>query len=91
MSIKLLYTVSGTRLILTVYIQNLKELQLYDLLLKHVNQTDGLTEGVDGPFLYLFILIFIAQKVSNIHLVTKDLKIFPLTNLLKLFLAGRVI
>ena len=35
--------------------------------------------------------IFIAQKVSNIHLVTKDFKIVPLTNLLKLFLAGRVI
>ena len=38
-----------------------------------------------------FFLIFIAQKVSNIHLVTKDFKIVPLTNLLKLFLAGRVI
>ena len=39
----------------------------------------------------IFFLIFIAQKVSNIHLVTKDFKIVPLTNLLKLFLAGRVI
>ena len=38
-----------------------------------------------------FFKIFIAQKVSNIHLVTKDFKIVPLTNLLKLFLAGRVI
>jgi hypothetical protein len=54
MSTKLLYTVSGTRLILTVSIQNLTELQLYGLLLKHVNQTDGLTEGVDGPFRFLF-------------------------------------
>ena len=34
---------------------------------------------------------FIAQKVSNINLVTKDFKIVPLTNLHKLFLAGRVI
>ena len=38
-----------------------------------------------------FFLIFIAQKVSNIHLVTKDFKIVPLTSLLKLFLVGRVI
>ena len=38
-----------------------------------------------------FFLIFIAQKVSNIHLVTKDFKIVPLNNLLKLFLAGQVI
>jgi len=38
-----------------------------------------------------FFLIFIAQKVSNIHLVTKDFKIVPLTSLLNLFLAGRVI
>ena len=38
-----------------------------------------------------FFLIFIAQKVSNIHLVTKDFKIVPLTNLLKLLIAGRVI
>ena len=40
---------------------------------------------------YFFYKSFIAQKVSNIHLVTKDFKIVPLTNLLKLFLAGRVI
>ena len=34
----------------------------------------------------------ITQKEAyNIHLVTKDFKIVPLTNLLKLFLAGRVI
>ena len=39
----------------------------------------------------LFFLIFIAQKVSNINLVTKDFKIVSLTNLLKLFLAWRVI
>ena len=38
-----------------------------------------------------FFLIFVAQKVSNIHLVTKDFKIVPLTNLLKLLLTGRVI
>ena len=44
-----------------------------------------------GNFQILFFYIFIAQKVSNIHLVTKDFKIVPLTNLLKLFLAGRVI
>ena len=31
-----------------------------------------------------FFFIFIAQKVSNIHLVTKDFKIVPLTTLLKL-------
>ena len=37
-----------------------------------------------------FFFNFIAQKVSNIHLVTEDFKIVPLTNLLKLFLAGRV-
>ena len=30
-----------------------------------------------------FFKIFIAQKVSNMHLVTKDFKIVPLTNLLK--------
>ena len=42
---------------------------------------------IDTTFFYK---IFIAQKVSNIHLVTKDFKIVPLTNLLKLFLAGRV-
>ena len=35
--------------------------------------------------------MFIVQKVSNIHLVTKDFKIVPLTNLLKLLLAGRVV
>jgi hypothetical protein len=35
--------------------------------------------------------IFIAQKVSSIHLVTKDYKIVPLTNLLMLLLAGRVV
>ena len=38
-----------------------------------------------------FLIFFIVQKVSNIHLVTKDFKIFPLTNLLKLLLAGRVV
>ena len=38
-----------------------------------------------------FFLIFVAQKVSNIHLVTKDVKIVPLTSLLKLLLAGRVV
>ena len=37
-----------------------------------------------------FFKIFISQKVSNIHLVTKDYKIVPLTNLLRLLLAGRV-
>ena len=37
------------------------------------------------------IFFFIAQKVSNVHLVTKDFKIVPLTNLLKLFFVGRVI
>jgi len=42
-------------------------------------------------FFYYFFLFFIAQKVSNIHFVTKDFKIVPLTNLLKLFLAGRLI
>ena len=41
--------------------------------------------------MYNFFLIFVAQKVSNIHLVTKDFKIVPLTNLLTLFLVGRVI
>jgi len=41
---------------------------------------------------YFFLFnYFIAQKVSNIHLVTKDFKIVPLTNLLKLLLAGRVV
>ena len=40
---------------------------------------------------FFFFLNFIAQKVSNINLVTKDFKIVPLTNLLKLLLAGRVI
>ena len=39
----------------------------------------------------VFLIFFIAQKVSNIHLVTKDFKIVPLTNLLKLLLAGRVV
>jgi len=38
----------------------------------------------------LFVFNFIAQKVSNIHLFTKDYKIIPLTNLLMLLLAGRV-
>ena len=38
-----------------------------------------------------FFFNFIAQKVSNIHLVTKDFKTLPLTNLLKLLLVGRVI
>ena len=37
----------------------------------------------------LFLKFIIAQKVSN--MVTKDFKIVPLTNLFKLFLAGRVI
>ena len=46
---------------------------------------------VEVQLLFFFFLIFIAQKVSNIHLVTKDFKIVPLTSLLKLFLAGRVI
>ena len=34
---------------------------------------------------------FFAQKVSNIHLVTKDFEIVPLTNLLKLLLPGRIV
>jgi hypothetical protein len=38
-----------------------------------------------------FLYNFIAQKVSNIHLVTKDYEIVPLTNLLRLLLAGRVV
>ena len=38
-----------------------------------------------------FFKIVITQKVSNIHLVTKDFKIVPLTDLLKLFLVWRVI
>jgi hypothetical protein len=38
-----------------------------------------------------FFINFIAQKVSNINLVTKDYKIVPLTNLLGLLLAGRVV
>ena len=42
-------------------------------------------------YLYFFFKIFIAQKVSNIHLVTKDFKIVLLTSLLKLFLVGRVV
>ena len=46
--------------------------------------------GAPGNSLFFF-LNFIAQKVSNINLVTKDFKIVPLTNLLKLLLAGRVI
>ena len=37
-----------------------------------------------------FLNYFIGQKVSNINLVTKDYKIVPLTNLLRLLLAGRV-
>ena len=40
---------------------------------------------------FFFIKIYIAQKVSNINLVTKDFKIVPLTNLHKLLLAGRVV
>ena len=51
-------------------------------------QSDLLMMGVKTP--ETFFLIFIAQKVSNINLVTKDFKIVPLTNLLKLFLVGRV-
>jgi hypothetical protein len=39
----------------------------------------------------IFYKIVIAQKFSNIHLVTKDYKIVPLTNLLTLLLAGRVV
>jgi hypothetical protein len=39
----------------------------------------------------IFYKIFIAQEVSNIHLVKKDYKIVPLTNLLGLLLAGRVV
>ena len=38
----------------------------------------------------LFFLNFYCSEVSNIHLVTKDYKIVPLTNLLRLLLAGRV-
>jgi hypothetical protein len=41
---------------------------------------------------YIYIYkMFIAQKVSNIHLFTKYYKIIPLTNLLGLLLAGRVV
>ena len=52
-----------------------------------------LGNGVEGPCKQQkdFFKIFIAQKVSNIHLVTKDFKIVPLTNLLKLLLAWRVV
>ena len=39
---------------------------------------------------FVFFFNFIAQKVSNINLVTKDYIIVPLTNLLKLLLAGRI-
>jgi hypothetical protein len=42
-------------------------------------------------YYYYYFFFFIAQKVSNIHLVTKDYKIVPLTNLLGLLLAGRVV
>jgi hypothetical protein len=41
--------------------------------------------------IYIIYNFFIAQKVSNIHLVTKDYKIVPLTNLLGLLLAWRVV
>jgi hypothetical protein len=44
----------------------------------------------DLLFNYIF-LNFIAQKVSNINLVTKDYKVVPLTKLLGLLLAGRVV
>ena len=37
-----------------------------------------------------FFFNFYCSEVSNIHLVTKDYKIVPLTNLLRLMLAGRV-
>ena len=37
-----------------------------------------------------FFLIFYYSEVSNINLVTKDYKIVPLTNLLRLLLAGLV-
>jgi hypothetical protein len=44
------------------------------------------------PHYYLFFnTIFIAQKVSNINLVTKGYKVVPLTNILGLLLAGRVV
>ena len=39
---------------------------------------------------FFLLKFFIAHKVSNIHLVTKDYKIVPLTSLLGLLLAGRV-
>ena len=38
----------------------------------------------------LFLKNFYCSEVSNIHLVTKYYKIVPLTNLLRLLLAGRV-
>ena len=37
-----------------------------------------------------FFNFYYCSEVSNIHLVTKDYKIVPLTNLLRLLLAGRV-
>jgi hypothetical protein len=43
------------------------------------------------PQFYRFLKRFIAQKISYIHLLTKDYKIVPLTNLPWLSLAGRVI
>ena len=47
--------------------------------------------GCDWSEWGFFFLISIAQKISNINLVTEDFKIVPLTNLLKLFLVGHVI
>jgi hypothetical protein len=47
------------------------------------------TKSQGSGIIYKIIYnIFIAQKVSNIHLVTKDYKIVPLTNLLGLLLPG---
>jgi len=37
-----------------------------------------------------FFKIFYCSEVSNIHLVTRDYKIVPLTNLLMLLFAGRI-
>jgi hypothetical protein len=42
-------------------------------------------------FTILFYNIVIAQNATNTHLVTKDYKIVPLTSLLGLLLAGRVV
>jgi hypothetical protein len=52
-------------------------------------EIDDWPEGMNLTFFIYFFLI--AQKVSNIHLVTKDYKIVPLTNLFGLLLAGRVV